>query len=577
MTCQDQTEMFTEQYYTDNQDAWLAAVMEDDVETVRGQLQQACDIEKHLLLDGWISSDSFWSNLSCQNIETKHIISVQRPLSLATVYKSYRVISELYKAGIDISQTDKLGNNVIHTLVIHESRQEVNESKYLEVFNYFARLLTRDEMSKLLLAENTSGLRPVELAANFQTFHLVEAIFKSPGLCLNQQTKCCTIFIDLYDVTDYECDLQRRPWAHSPMFLLKFLKCTKMKNEFTTEFFTKGLIGKWLEIQKKIYLPFIILWAVMRLLVIFTALLSAGLTDSVAQESEVCGVAISVPESVKTTSCVFLILTTTAFLLYDMYDVICYHRLNKPWSEAYMQLKGHQVVRFLFYRIQQLTLGIVILTSSLNRMSWHLWKYSLPIYPTQMLFVAFVTTSIWSLLYFVQLMPVIGTYVIATQRMLYSLGKFSIIIFIFVFPFMVVFPKFVSKNDDGTCPDEYNSAVSSWYTSFTSILNMNDFRSFDAPSRESLWLVHVFYVTVIAILTLNFLIAIFADSYTDVANNPEVVANVQWMEIIATIDFRIPRCLYPLVRWLKRRYFTCIDGRLYVTICKTKWTIGNYM
>ena len=226
--------------------------MEDDVETVREQLQEACDVGKHLLLEGWIPSDSFWSNLSCQKIETKHIMAVQRPLSLAAVYKSYRVISELYKAGIDVSQTDKLRNNVIHTLVIHESRQQVDGSKYLEVFNYSARLLLRDAFSKLLLVENTSGLRPVEMAAHFQTCRLMEAIFKCPGSYLSKQTKCGTISVDLYDVTDYECALQRRPWAHSPMFLLTFLQCAKLKSAFTTEFFTKGLIGKWLGIRKKI-------------------------------------------------------------------------------------------------------------------------------------------------------------------------------------------------------------------------------------------------------------------------------------------------------------------------------------
>ena len=238
----------------------------------------------------------------------------------------------------------------------------------------------------------------------------------------------------------------------------------------------------------------------MRFLVIVTALLPAGLTDSVAQESKVCGVAIPIPESVKTVSCVSLIITTTAFLFFDLYDVVCYHRLNKPWSRAYMQQRGHWVVRFLFYMVQQLLLNLVILASSMNRLIWYIRRYSLPVYPTQMVFVIIVATSVWSMMYFVQLVPVSAIYVIATQRMVYNLVlKFSIIIIIFVSPFLIVIPRFVSRNNNGTCPDEYNSVVSSWYTGFTAIVNMNNFRSFDSPSRESLWFVHVLYVSIVAI------------------------------------------------------------------------------
>ena len=569
-TCWDQEEMLTEMYYTDRQDAWLSAVIADDVETVREQLQKAIGIERHLLLEGWISTDSFWSNWTCKDAEIQHIMAVQRPLSLAALSESYRVISVFYKNGIDICQADRFGNNVIHTLVIHTSRNEGKESKYLEAFNNFARLLPRKALSNLLLAENTSGLRPLELAAHFQTFPLLEALFKIPGHYFHKPAKSGTISINYYDISDYECDVRARPWANSPMFLLAFFKCVKLKSEFTTKFITEGFLGEWVETRKKIYLPFIILWAIIRFLIISIAFFPAGLTDSVAPESTLCGLSFPLPDSIKTAAVIFLMTTALLFLSYDLYDVLRYYIQNKPWSKTYAQLNGHQVGCYYFYRIQQLLLNIAILTSCVNRMSWKFWKNGLSVYPTQMLFVIIVVTSVWCMLYFVQLMPVIGTYVMAIQRMFYNLGKFSIIMMIFVSPFMSIFPKFVSKNDDGTCPDEFSSAVSSWYTGFTTMLNMNDFRSFDAPSRESLWLIHVMYVTIVVILMLNVLIAIFIDSYREVANHPEVLANVQWMVIMAVIDFRVPRCMYPLVRWLKRRHFTYIDDRLFIKVYRTE-------
>ena len=568
--CWDKTEMFTEMYYTEHQDTWLDAIVADDADTVQEQLQPACGVERHLLLHGWISSDSFWSHWTDKEAETQHIMTVQRPLSLAAVCESYRVISVFYKNGIDISQADKLGNNVIHTLVIHASRNECNESKYLEVFNNFVSLLPRKSLSKLLLAENMAGLRPIELAAQFQTFRLIEAIFKSPGPYFHKHAKSGTISINYYDVSDYECDVQGRPRAKSPMFLLTFLKCTKLKSEFTTKFLTEGLFGEWVEMRKQIYLPFIIFWAAIRLLIILIAFFPAGLTDSVAPESTLCGLSISIPEYIKTAACIFLMTVTLLFLLYDLYDVLRYYLSNHPWSKTYAQLNGHQVRRYQFYRFQQLLLNLVILTSCGNRISWHFSGNGLSVYPTQMLFVIIVATSVWSMLYFAQLVPVIGRFVMATQRMFYNFGKFSVVMMIFVTPFVITFPKFILKNYNGTCPDEFSSGVSYWYTGFTTILNTDDFRSFNAPSRESLWLIHVTYVTIVAILMLNFLIAIFADSYRDLANNSEVIANLQWMTIMATIDSRMPPCMRPLVRWLKRRHFTYIDDRLYIKIFKTE-------
>ena len=560
----DQTVMIIKTYYTHSQAPWLAAVMKDDVETVRKQLHLSNVAEKHLLLEGWISSDSFWSNWIGKEAETQKIMTVERPLSLAAVCGSCRVIDELYKAGIDVFQTDKLGNNVLHTLVIHTSRLEAKESKYLEVLHHFIRLFPEEVFSKLLLSENSSGLRPVELAALFQTLHLIDAMFQSPGPYLNKQATCGTISIDFYDVTEYESDFQRRPWANSPMFLLMFLKCSKLKDEFPTEVVTKGFIGKWLDIRKKIYLPFILLWVAMRLILILIAFFPAGLADAMAPEGTLCGFSIAMSEYVKVTAVIFLIIITALCLLYDIYDTTNYYRLSKPWTKIYTQLPGENVVRYYYYRINQLAMNLVILISCLNRMSWHYWKESVPVYPAQILFVFMVVSSVWSLLYFAQLMPVIGTYVIATQRMLYSLSKFAVVMMIFVLPFAIIFPKFISKNDDGICPDEYSSTASYFYTSFTAMLSMTNFRLFDAPSKESLWLIHVMYTAIVATLLLNFLIAIFADSYTEVANNPEVVANIQWMAMIAVVDFRIPRCLYPLINRMKQRYFSCSDGRLYV-------------
>ena len=62
------------------------------------------------------------------------------------------------------------------------------------------------------------------------------------------------------------------------------------------------------------------------------------------------------------------------------------------------------------------------------------------------------------------------------------------------------------------------------------------------------------------------IMVIFSESYTEVANNPEVVAHMKWMSMIAMIKFRMLRLMQRLIGRLKRNYFTYEDGRYLLKI-----------
>ena len=128
------------------------------------------------------------------------------------------------------------------------------------------------------------------------------------------------------------------------------------------------------------------------------------------------------------------------------------------------------------YIILQCLLNAALLVICVNRITSYLWDFKIPSYPVHLIYTMVMIGSVWSVLYFVQLLPVIGQFVIATERMVRSMVNFSAIILIFILPFAFTFPKFVYKDVNGTCPEEYNSVISSFYTSFTVIFNLNDFR-----------------------------------------------------------------------------------------------------
>ena len=178
------------------------------------------------------------------------------------------------------------------------------------------------------------------------------------------------------------------------------------------------------------------------------------------------------------------------------------------------------------------------------------------------------------MLYFVRLSSMFGNYIIAMERMLFYLAKFSVIICVFFIPFASVFPRFIQPVN-GTCPAEFDSVAATFYTTFTVILNMVNFHSFSTPSPEGLWLVHVCFVGIVSILLLNFLIAVFLDAYREVAFHAAITLSVQWLLITAIVEHRIPKVMRRLLEIRKKRYFNYFSGRYYVKIARIITRVSN--
>ena len=454
-------------------------------------------------------------------------------------------------------------------MITHASILSAQEELYLECFQFILSLVPKEIIEGLLLAENKSGLRPIELASCLQTYRLMNVFFSVPGIYLKQQVTCGLASIDFYDVSDYESTIASRSCLKSPLYLLLYMAPSKLDDDYTRSVFTKGLIAEWVNCKKKVYLPYVMIWAMLRLLVIGLLYFPANLARPVDQNVQTCGLELNIPIEIEHGAVCVLIIITLFGLMYDVYDIIKTKLRCEPWEVIYTQPRREYAMRCRSYRILQCLLNAALLVVCVNRITSYLWDIQIPTYPIHLIYTMVLIGIVWSVLYFVQLLPDIGHFVIATERMVQSMVNFSAIMLIFILPFAFTFPKFVYKDVNGTCPEEYNSVISSFYTSFTVILNMNDFRSintFSASAQESIWLIRVIYVTLVAILLLNFLIAVFSDSYTIVANNPEVLTTIQWLSVIATLDSRLPRCLRCILSSLKRKYFTYQNGRIYVKV-----------
>lgn len=552
--------------FEEKHDTWLTALISDDAETVKDFMSSAGEHDKQILLEGWINVET-WLESGQSKSEGKALVcSTRRAWSLAAVACSHKVMAELVQAQIDIFQTDAECNNIIHSLIIHSSFCKESEQKLLGSYHYLHCIIPNDKFTQLLMMENSDRVRPLELAAHLQTIRFLDAIMNTPGAYLVKQKQCGLIVVNYYDVTEYESDKENRPWTQNPMFLLNFLGAHQLNDAHVRRILIEGILWKWMFCRSKAVLPFIWIWLLYRILIIIIAYFLADVMDPILLDVPNCGTGLDLSFGVRLASNIVIVICTSVSVIYDVYEKIRVHNVLIPKClRKYPQKSGPQISRYHFYRGTQCAFNLALLALCMSRIIVICGGPHIPILGVYLLLIITIFGAVWSMFYFFQLVPSIGYYVMAIQMMLFDFLQFGILIFGCFIPFSLTFPRFISPDGNGTCPKEFSDTVSGIYSTFTVMLNMVDFRSFDAPSHEGLWLLHVLFVFGIAILLLNFLIAILSNSYNIVAANREVILCTQWMSISAMIDYRMPWFLKSLYCRLKMRQYTCEDGRYYVT------------
>ena len=544
-------------------DPWVQALIKDDVTVVQNLLNES--VERKEVLEVWFPADILWNNLPEEGATYYRITTIRRSWTLAAVCGSYKVMKHLYDTGIDVHQVDSLGNNVIHTLIIYTNKQKGSAELHLKTYRYIASLVSRNEMSLLLQSENRDGLRPVELASHFQTFILLKAIFDNRDSYLTKSIVCGLSVVEYFDVSDYESIEQHRPLANSPLFLIILSHANELNDTSVAETFSSGIIGNWLRCKQRIFSPIIAMWAIFRLAVIVLVMLVE--LPVAADKMASCTIQLHPSLTTRLISNTSLSSIAALCLTYDIYDIITFRKFLPAWRRTYPLPYGEAVAHYAFYRIFQIVYNICLLFYGISKIISDSGYHILPTFVHESLFLVIIFGSVWSMLYFVRLSSTFGNYVIAMERMLVYLAKFSVIICVFFIPFASVFPRFIQPVN-GTCPAEFDSVTAAFYTTFTVILNMVNFHSFNTPSPEGLWLVHVCFVSIVSILLLNFLIAVFSDAYREVAFNAAITLNVQWLLITSIVEHRIPNVLRRLLVIRKKKYFHYYNGRYYVKIAR---------
>ena len=479
-----------------------------------------------------------------------------RPLFQCVTFGSFNILRVLLKHGADILQVAENRWNVIHYLIVVSHENVKFEGKAVQIYRRLLEELATEDVQKLLMMEDTDGLRPLELAVHAGCLQMFNAIVNTPGIYLVNRQRKGLKEVCWYDITEYE-DVNFRKkatrYSKSPMNLLSFSERKILKSDVSTGILRKGMLKQWARRKFLCNSPFIWIWFCLRFISVisfyymisvdlkvlveksYIFLASLGifggndipsnhcnctlanetignclytlrnLTKTIdvqnisnTQNDTACpsftGWYITADEMRKSYKPVIALLVNISYLViyivcslgFDIFSVLilfCWR--STKWK--YFQGKKKDIIASnTYYRFCQFTFTLSI---SLIMRQYILYiakedRLDLSVLKGGLIFCCFF--SVWSVLYFVQLIPSVGQFVNSIRRMLGIMFNFIIVYGLMLYPYPHAFMVML-KNKSGCQVPGFETLQNGIYSSFKIMLNMLDISTYQSGKTKFSW------------------------------------------------------------------------------------------
>ena len=576
---------------------WFNAIINNDAEHVEKSLKNAADAEKLKLLNGrFMFNDKDSSDSKDMHVGMSFRLS--RPLHVAIAYTSYDVIATFLKYNVDYGVTDYHGNNVLHTLAHLSQIKPDAEQDMRDLYQKILQVIPTSDMKDMLFQENEERLRPVELACHLGVLGLFQDIFQTKGVYVIKE-KRLGIFTEQYiDITDYETMDPGNRREKSPLVFLSLLdkSCLSFKDKplSPSKLFCVEYMVSWIQGKLKSNYVLIIIWFIWRLfhslcLMIVDAYLLVGEEELVVRKicndrnetnvsttvncevpaSETCMMR-TVPPSMRDFSfniilVVYLTIHSSVALAFEFRE-IWNGLFSRAWILHLPDRKKDLILHYWFYRVTQTILHIFVILNVFIRITRHLGLIDIPFLMDNFLYLGLAICMGWSVLFFLQLVPKVSHFAIVLQRMVGDLGICTFVIVTFAFPYVVVLERIVNRGHI-ECVEGFSSFWESWYSIFLALNNMLDFTQLvnvapEAADAFAIYVIHVVFVFFVGILMINFLIALFSSSVTEVYEHKHVIINIQKLNIVVGLEARLSKLMAYWYKKMHNRFFHIENGRI---------------
>ena len=160
---------------------WIEALKNDQSNVVREILEKSTPMARNVLLNGAFIYSKYcekylkYSVQACNNIMegTKWFHPLTLVVSCRAMKSLQVILGGQYRDITDVFLRDDGYANIIHVLIL--SSQSTNmEDEFIEIYHYIMSTLDLETKKSLLFQENSTGLRPLELAVTSAQFGLFQ-------------------------------------------------------------------------------------------------------------------------------------------------------------------------------------------------------------------------------------------------------------------------------------------------------------------------------------------------------------------------------------------------------------------
>ncbi len=372
-------------------------------------------------------------------------------------------------------------------------------------------------------------------------------------------------------MTDYESRSRGQRFDRSPLKMMSALEKEHLNNAQNAKLLQHPAIEKWIDTKITTNVPYLIAWFLTRMFYTMLIFIGATSPDYLADSkqnvsfvgsgyinlNDFCPDALFDISRTKAYWAIGLVIVfSVAIVIFDIVDNVLHQAKFKHRDERLYHIFGSKnfVVRTRFYRVCNFLLAASVLAFYTCRFL----RYR-PI-ASKMYMLANIL-NIWSLLFFIQLLPALGYFVTIIQRMLKDMFHFLVLYVILFFSFSQTFYNLFFMNS--VCSQEFYTVPRSMYSTFKIMLNMVDM-DFQGADQTDVAILHITYVIVVPILLVNFLIALMSNSVSDVAENRYIIMTLQRLSAALLVEERLGRVISRLYQIQQKKLFVVKEGRVYV-------------
>ena len=569
----------------DSYQFWFDAIRNNKKDTVTEILDESDKEEKNRLLNGWFhyEDDEHAGLHEIFDDSKRGNVRATRPFILTILYGSYDVLQCLLERGADPYCLEEGANNIFHVMGQMSYLFPEYEDYQIKSYTQCTSILGKERMSLLLSSENADGLRPLELAAKLGCCKLVKAMLETPGVYLTKEKTRGMVHYQWIDVTEYETTdpaMDRR--GKSPLGFLALMTEKTLMKPGTMELFSWPPFQMWTKSKFHSSRLFLFMWFIMRfiqvllyfvgsvdksLLSILGGVAEVELTSNVTRNYTFvfCSSYVQYALSLQIRTFIYLVIGVQAYItiFFDIAEFIAIRVRKTPkYLHAACNFGSNYVVTKYFYQLNQfcfsVIMGLIVAFQFAGRQD---------VFTPDLVQIASLVCTInitFCFMFFFQMLPIVGIYVTTVRRMLRDLLNFSFLYLLWVTPFSLYFLVFFNTNSKFDCVREFSNIGEAFYSTFRMMLNMLDLHLYEVHTPQVLDLVHVIYVFTVAILLINFLIAVMSTSAARIAMSDKIIVGLERLYVCLLVESRVGWLLRGLLNKCKGRTMLVRNSRYYI-------------